>query len=232
MLEFKNVTKDYGSIQALKDVSFSIGKGELVYITGSSGAGKTTILKLILREILPTSDTIIFDKTEIQKMKRRKVPELRRSIGAIFQDYKLLEDRTVAENIAVALAVSQIEKKMWDEQISDVLKLVGLTSRSQLFPSQLSGGEIQRVAIARALVNNPKIIFADEPTGNLDQRTADRIMDIFYKINDEGKTVIVATHHQDALKRRQGRKIEFEKGKLVSDSKSKKKKIKKEDESS
>jgi cell division transport system ATP-binding protein len=219
MLKFDKVNMSFGSIEALKDVSFDIDKGELVYLTGPSGAGKTTVLRLLLREFKPTSGRIFVNGAEIQDLKRKEIPELRRSIGAIFQDYKLLFDRTIAENVAVALAVKGVPEDERMSHVEEVLKLVGLSPRAELFPSQLSGGELQRVAIARALVVNPKIVFADEPTGNLDWDTASSIMDLIYKVNDQGRTVVVASHHPSVIKRKKGRKIALKQGKVVSDTK-------------
>lgn len=196
MLEFKNVGKNFGDIVALENLSFSIDEGDFVFITGPSGAGKTTLLRLIMREILPSEGEIILDETDITKLKSKDVPKLRQKMGVIFQDFKVLPERTIRENVEVALAVIGLPQKEWNARTEHVLNLVGLGERADLFPSQLSGGELQRASMARALVVNPKIVLADEPTGNLDWDTADKIMDLFEKINNEGKTVIVATHHK------------------------------------
>ncbi len=221
MLEFKSVTKRFGKIVALEDVSFEIGEGEFVFITGPSGAGKTTILRLIIRESLPTSGEIIFDGKKIHLIKKKEIPKLRQNVGSVFQDYKLLPGRTIYENVEVALAVKGIAKDEWGPRVEQVLKLVGIVDRMDLFPSQLSGGELQRAALARALVMNPKLVFADEPTGNLDAKTAEGIMDLMLKINGEGKSVIVATHNNEIVDKLKKRVIKLEKGKVISDSKKK-----------
>jgi len=221
MLEFKEVEKKYGEIEALGGVNFEVEEGEFVFVTGPSGAGKTTLLKLLIREVAPTSGEILFDGMEVHALKKKEIPLLRRSIGSIFQDYKLLPERTIAENVQVALAVKGVARAEWEDRVEQVLKLVGLTERLGLFPSQLSGGELQRVAIARALVVNPKLVFADEPTGNLDQKTAEGIMELLAKINEEGKTVLVATHNLDAVDKMKRRMIKLEGGKLVEDTKKK-----------
>ena len=218
MLEFNDVTKRFGDIEAVSEVSFYVEPGELVFITGPSGAGKTTLLRLLIREFLPTSGKIIFDGREVQKLKRRDVPKLRQSIGSVLQDYKLLGERTIGENAEVALAVCGVAKKDWEERVDQVMSLVGLSERSDLFPSQLSGGELQRAAIARALILNPSLIFADEPTGNLDDKTAEGIMDLFSKIKQEGKTVLISTHNKGIMDKHRGRILRFEAGKLVEDS--------------
>ena len=172
LIDFKDVTKTYGSVIALNDVSFEIKKGEFVFITGSSGAGKTTILKLILGEILPTKGEIKIDNLNVITLNEKSLSLYRQKIGTIFQDFKVLPDRTVFENVAVALAVIGLPEQEWEGRVKHVLKLVGLSRQTNLFPSQLSGGELQRVSLARALVVNPKIILADEPTGNLDWETS------------------------------------------------------------
>jgi cell division transport system ATP-binding protein len=222
MLEFKSVSKNFGSVQALKDISFSIDQGEFVFITGPSGAGKTTILRLLIREAIPSSGEIIFDSMKVHSLKKKEVPKLRQNIGSVFQDYRLLPGRTIGENIEVALAVKGVKRNEWKGRVEQVLKLVGLSGKSDFFPSQLSGGELQRVALARALVVNPKLIFADEPTGNLDSKTADGIMDLLLKINEEGKTILVATHNKEILEKNKKRVIQLEEGKVISDSKVKK----------
>lgn len=217
MLEFKNVTKKFGNIIALDDVSFEISDGEFVFITGPSGSGKTTFLRLILREITPEHGEIILEGSDIVKLPKKKIPELRQNIGVIFQDFKVLPERTIEENIEVALAVVKLPQNEWKARVDHVLKLVNLTDRAELFPSQLSGGELQRVSMARALVVNPKIILADEPTGNLDWDTADNLMDLFEKINMEGKTILMATHNRLIIDRMKKRVIELKNGKVVED---------------
>ncbi len=215
LLEFKNVNKSFGGVRALTDVSFGVGKGEFVFIVGASGAGKTTLLRLLIAEYKPTSGTIIFDGRDLSKVKRSDIPYLRQRIGAVFQDFKLLKERSIRENIEVALDVVGVDKKEWMARVDQVLKLVGLSHRSELFPLQLSGGELQRVAIARALVVNPQLIFADEPTGNLDWETAGTIMDLLAKINKEGKTVIVTSHNKEIVDKMKKRVIVLKDGKIV-----------------
>lgn len=214
MIKFENVSKSFGSIVALSNVSFEVKDGEFVFLTGPSGAGKTTILKMILHEVLPDSGKVIFDEDDITKISEKSVPVLRQKLGIVFQDYKVLPERTVSENVEVALAVSGVPSSEWDKRVSHVLKLVGLSERSNLFPSQLSGGELQRVSLARALVVNPKLILADEPTGNLDWDTAEGIMNLLEKINKEGKTIIMATHHQGLIKHGKHRSIKLKEGKI------------------
>jgi len=215
MIEFKNVSKSYGSIKALADISFKVANGEFVFITGPSGAGKTTLLKLILREILPDSGQIVFDGADIVGLSQEEVPNLRQKIGVVFQDFKVLPERTVRENVEVPLAVVGVNPEEWEARVDQVLKLVGLDKRTELFPSQLSGGELQRVSLARALVVNPKLILADEPTGNLDSETADGVMDLFEKINKEGKTVIMATHNERIIEKYKKMEIKIKEGRIV-----------------
>ena len=214
MILFDNVSKSFGKIKALSDISFEVKQGEFVYLTGSSGAGKTTILKMILRELLPDSGKVIFSDIDLSDLSLRDIPSLRQQMGIVFQDFKVIPERTVAENIEVALAVSGVDTEEWEKRVDHVLKLVKLNDRKRLFPSQLSGGELQRVSLARALVINPKVILADEPTGNLDWKTAEGIMDLFEKINKEGKTIIMATHHEGILKHFKHRVINLENGSI------------------
>lgn len=215
MISFSGVSKSFGSIKALKNVSFDIKDGEFVFLVGPSGAGKTTIIKLILGKYLPEKGKIMFGKTNVSKLSVKEIPELRQQMGVVFQDFKVLQERTVAENVEVALAVIGVEPEQWDKRVRHVLKLVGLDKRANLFPAQLSGGELQRVSLARALVVNPKLVLADEPTGNLDWDTAEGIMRLLEKINKEGKTVIMATHHQGIIKHSKHRVIELKDGKVT-----------------
>lgn len=210
LISFKDVTKSYGTTTALKNVSFDIKKGEFVYITGPSGAGKTTILKLILGEIIPTNGEVKVDSLNIVNLNDKNTPSFRQKIGVIFQDFKVLPDRTVFENVAVALSVIGLPESEWEERVKHVLKLVGLDRKINLFPSQLSGGELQRVSLARALSVNPKIILADEPTGNLDWETSDSLMKLLEKVNEEGKTIIMATHNMEIVGKYKKRVIHLE----------------------
>ena len=214
IVHFKGVTKKFGSMAALTDVSFDINKGEFVFITGHSGAGKTTILKLILGELSADTGEVIVDGHNVTKLDNKDLPAYRQKIGTVFQDFKVLPERTVSENVAVALAVVGLPENNWDERIKHVLNLAGLSGQINLFPSQLSGGELQRVSLARALAVNPKIILADEPTGNLDWETSDKLMDLFEKINKEGKTIIMATHNMEIVKKYKKRVINIIGGKI------------------
>ncbi len=215
MISLKNVTKTFGKIKAVEDATFSVDKGEFVFITGPSGAGKTTLLRLILRDYLPDKGQILFEGKDITKLPKKLIPSLRQKIGMVFQDFKVLPERTVKENVEVALAVKGLPTKDWEARVRDVLKLVGLVERMTFFPSQLSGGELQRVSLARALVINPKVVLADEPTGNIDWETADELMELLGKINKEGKTIIMATHHRGIVGKLKKREIKIDKGKIV-----------------
>ena len=217
MLKFISINKTFGDIPALSDVNLDVAPGEFVFITGPSGAGKSTLLNLILRKYLPDNGEIFYEDKDITKLRGRDVSKLRQNIGIVFQDFKVLPDRTVRENIEVVLAVKNVPQKEWKERVGQILERVGIAERARLFPAQLSGGEVQRVSLARALVSNPGLILADEPTGNLDWETADAIMDLFEGINKEGKTVIVATHHKAITDRLKKRIVNMRGGKIDSD---------------
>ena len=214
MLKIKNVQKSFGDIIALSEVSFDVDDGEFVFITGPSGAGKTTLIRLILREILPDQGEIWLDETDITKLKVNAVPEFRQQVGVVFQDFKVLPEQTLRENIEIALAVINLQKAQWNERVEQVMDLVGLADRADLFPAQLSGGELQRTSLARALVVDPKLNLADEPTGNLDWETADAMMELFEKINKKGKTIVMATHHKGIVDKMKKKVIRLGKGKI------------------
>ena len=186
-----------------------------MFITGPSGSGKTTILKLILREILPDSGKITFGTQDIEKISDKELPLYRRKIGCVFQDFKVLPEKTVRENIQIALAAIGVPEDKWEKRIDEVLKASGIDQRADFFPSQLSGGELQRVSFARALAVKPELILADEPTGNLDWDTAEEMMDLFEKISKEGITVIMATHNSWIIDKMKRREIRLKEGKVV-----------------
>jgi len=215
IIEFKNVTKKFGSITALSNVSFQIKKEDFVFLTGPSGSGKTTILKLILGEILPDNGEVLIDGVDVAKLRLKDLPLFRQKIGIVFQDFKVLPERTVRENVEVALAVIAVPQKEWLERVKHVLKLVDLSKKENHFPSQLSGGELQRISLARALSVNPILILADEPTGNLDWEMSNSIMKLFDKINKEGKTIVMATHNVEILKKYKNRTIHLVNGSVT-----------------
>lgn len=200
MLEFIEVNKIYNNdVCALKDLSFKVEDGEFVFLIGASGAGKTSIIKMLLREIKPTSGEIIVDDVNIVKLRNRKIPQLRKTMGVVFQDFRLLEGKTVFDNIKYPLQILGVSKRVITKRVTEILQLVGLSDRANSFPNQLSGGEQQRVCIARALVNKPKYLIADEPTGNLDPNTSEGIMKLLLDVNAKGTTVIVSTHDRDIV---------------------------------
>jgi len=219
MVKFENVTKKFGETTALGNVSFEIKKGEFVFVIGCSGAGKSTLVKLILREYLPTEGTVTIDGIDLLDLRRKEIPDYRKKIGFVFQDFKLLTDMTVFENVAIALRILNEKQEDINERVETILDLVGLKDKRDFFPSQLSGGELQRTCLARAVVTDPDILIADEPTGNLDIGIAHQIVDIFEKINETGKIVIVATHNFEIVNEMEKRVIELKKGKIVSDKK-------------
>ncbi len=222
MIKFESVSKKYNDgTLALDDISFYIEGGEFMFITGPSGAGKTSLLRLIIREDLPTFGEVFVDELAVTKMKNREVPNLRRKVGFIFQDFKLLPSKTSFENVALTLEAVGRDDKNINNAVKEVMGLVGLKDKLNSFPDALSGGEKQRVAIARALVHEPKILLADEPTGMIDPSTGWEIMNLLSKINGWGTTVVVATHNMDIVKALKKRNVQINKGKVVSDTKKK-----------
>lgn len=218
MIEFVNVTKVYdNSMMALNNVSMKIDNGEFVFLVGSSGAGKTTVTKLLMREQNVTEGEIFLYGEDITKISRKEIPYLRRKMGVVFQDFRLLEDRTVYENVEFAMQIVGMSRREIRRRVPNVLNQVGLNYKAKMFPRQLSGGEQQRVALARALVNNPSILIADEPTGNLNPKTAMEIMEILESINAMGTTIIMATHAKDIVDVMKKRVIEIEDGEIVRD---------------
>lgn len=215
MIRLYHVTKRYGDIAALNDVSVKVGKGEFCYVTGPSGAGKSTLLKLLYGAIRPSDGRLLVGDTDIARLPRRQIPMLRRNIGIVFQDFKLLHQRTIAENIGIALEVLGTPRALIQRRVSAVLSVVGLQGREREYPLQLSGGEQQRVAVARAIINDPSILLADEPTGNLDGAMAIEVMEIFQAINLRGTTILVATHDAALMQRFPYRQLRFEHGRLV-----------------
>ena len=218
MIHMKNVTKVYenGAV-ALNNINVDIRKGEFVFLVGSSGAGKSTFIKMLFREVLPTSGILTVNGRDVIRMANKEVPYLRRSLGVIIQDYRLLPEKTVYENISFAMQVIEAPRRLMQRSVNSVLDIVGLRDKYKCFPHQLSGGEQQRVAIARAIVNNPSIVIADEPTGNLDPETSWGIMDIFQRINAAGTTIVMATHDKTIVDAMQRRVIAIEDGQIVRD---------------
>ena len=218
MIELENVSMTYpGGNQALKNVNINIEKGEFVFIVGSSGSGKTTLFRLLLKELDPTEGNITVAGYDYGKIKRKDIPKVRRRIGVVFQNFRLLKDRTIYENVAFAQRVIQTPARYIRRRVPAMLTLVGLADKYKSYPKELSGGEQQRVAMARALVNNPDIILADEPTGNLDPNTAWEIMDLLEQINLRGTTIVMVTHAKDIVDRMKKRVIAIERGKIVRD---------------
>ena len=220
MIVLDNVCKTYNTgVSALNGVNLRIRKGEFVFIVGTSGSGKTTLFKLLLKELEPTSGKIYINNKNIGRLRRRKIPKMRRGIGVVFQDFRLLKDRNVYENIAFAQRVMGKSAKVIRETVPQMLTLVGLSDKAESFPNELSGGEQQRVSLARALVNNPPILLADEPTGNLDPDNAWEIMKLLEDINKRGTTVVVVTHNREIVERMKKRVITIDKGVVVNDEK-------------
>lgn len=218
MLEMIDVSKIYpGGSVALQDINVRIEQGEFVFIVGPSGAGKSTFFKMLFREVLPSSGKVIVNGHDLVKMTDKEIPYFRRQLGIVFQDYRLLPDRTVYDNVAFAMQVIETPYRKIKRRVNDVLDLVGLRKRAHSYPTELSGGEQQRIAIARAIVNDPILLIADEPTGNLDPETSWEIMDIFREVNKSGTTIVMATHDREIVDEMEKRVIAIEHGHIVRD---------------
>ena len=219
MIKLEHVSKSYtAGIPALNDVSLDIEEGEFVFIVGDSGSGKSTLIKLLLKELEPTEGTITINNKKLNKIKRRQIPKFRRNIGVVFQDFRLLKDRNIYDNVAFAQKVIGESNRSIKKNVPSMLSMVGLAAKYRSYPRQLSGGEQQRVAIARALINEPKILLADEPTGNLDNHNAWEIMKLLEEINSRGTTVVVVTHNLEIVKAMNKHVITMKKGVVVEDS--------------
>ena len=217
VIEFRNVSKTYGTgTEAVHNANFVIDKGDFAFLVGSSGSGKSTLIKLILKEEEPSNGTIIINGRDTTFLKPKRVPFLRRSMGVVFQDFRLLPDKTVYENVAFAMYIVRATPRHIRRQVPMVLSLVGLSNKANVYPNELSGGEQQRVALARALVNNPSMLIADEPTGNLDSNSTKEIMQILRELHGEGRTVILITHDNE-IAEQADRVIKISDGKIVSD---------------
>ena len=218
MIELRNVTKEYSKGNAaLNGVSVKIERGEFVFIVGDSGSGKSTLIRLIMKELNPTDGTIIVNGQNLNRMRHRNIAKYRRGLGGVFQDFRLLKDRNIYENIAFALRVTETPTRIIKKKVPAALSLVGLAQKYKSFPKELSGGEQQRVALARALVNQPNILLADEPTGNLDPKNSKEIMKLLETINERGTTVVVVTHNQEIVDAMKKRVIAMHKGVIISD---------------
>ena len=218
VVELEGVTKAYdGGVVGLQRASVSIGRGEFVFLVGPTGCGKSTCIRLLLKELEPSEGEVRIAGKPLSKIPRKRVPMLRRNVGTVFQDYKLLPNRTVHANVAYALEVIGESRRSIRAKVPEILRLVGLSTKLQAYPDELSGGEQQRVSIARAFVNHPPLLLADEPTGNLDPETSIGIMQLLHRINRTGTTVLVATHDRDMVDRMRRRVIELESGRLVRD---------------
>ena len=218
MIDLKGVSKSYAKGQpAVNNVDLHVDKGEFVFVVGNSGSGKSTLIKLLLKELDPTSGVITVNQQNLNKLKRRKIAKYRRGVGVVFQDFRLLKDRNVYENVAFAQRVIEKPTRVMKKRVPEVLTMVGLAEKYKSFPKELSGGEQQRVALARALVNRPAILLADEPTGNLDPKTSFEIMKLLEEINERGTTVLVVTHNREIVNAMKKRVITMKKGVIVSD---------------
>lgn len=220
MIKFENVSKIYeNNVKALSDINIEIGVGEFVFLVGPSGSGKSTFIKMLLKEVEPTTGKVIVGSTDLSKLTRKQIPYFRRKVGMVFQDFRLIPNLSVYENVAFAMKVVEATPKEIRKRVPMVLSLVGLSHKYKMFPNELSGGEQQRVSLARAIVNNPTVLIADEPTGNLDPKTAKEIMELLDDINKAGTTVLMATHAKEIVDSMKKRVLEIEGGEIIRDEK-------------
>ena len=220
MIKFENVSKIYeNNVKALSDLNIEIGMGEFVFLVGPSGSGKSTFIKMLLKEVEPTTGQVIVGSTNLSKLTRKQIPYFRRKVGMVFQDFRLIPNLSVYENVAFAMKVVEATPKEIRKRVPMVLSLVGLSHKYKMFPNELSGGEQQRVSLARAIVNNPTVLIADEPTGNLDPKTAKEIMELLDDINKAGTTVLMATHAKEIVDSMKKRVLEIEGGEIIRDEK-------------
>ena len=220
MIKFENVSKIYeNNVKALSDINIEIGAGEFVFLVGPSGSGKSTFIKMPLKEVEPTNGKVIVGSTDLSKLTRKQIPYFRRKVGMVFQDFRLIPNLSVYENVAFAMKVVEATPKEIRKRVPMVLSLVGLSHKYKMFPNELSGGEQQRVSLARAIVNNPTVLIADEPTGNLDPKTAKEIMELLDDINKAGTTVLMATHAKEIVDSMKKRVLEIEGGEIIRDEK-------------
>ncbi|MDY4077857.1 MAG: cell division ATP-binding protein FtsE [Clostridium sp.] len=220
MIKFENVSKIYeNNVKALSDINIEIGVGEFVFLVGPSGSGKSTFIKMLLKEVEPTNGKVIVGSTDLSKLTRKQIPYFRRKVGMVFQDFRLIPNLSVYENVAFAMKVVEATPKEIRKRVPMVLSLVGLSHKYKMFPNELSGGEQQRVSLARAIVNNPTVLIADEPTGNLDPKTAKEIMELLDDINKAGTTVLMATHAKEIVDSMKKRVLEIEGGEIIRDEK-------------
>ena len=220
MIKFENVSKIYeNNVKALSDINIEIGVGEFVFLVGPSGSGKSTFIKMLLKEVDPTTGQVIVGSTNLSKLTRKQIPYFRRKVGMVFQDFRLIPNLNVYENVAFAMKVVEATPKEIRKRVPMVLSLVGLSHKYKMFPNELSGGEQQRVSLARAIVNNPTVLIADEPTGNLDPKTAKEIMELLDDINKAGTTVLMATHAKEIVDSMKKRVLEIEGGEIIRDEK-------------
>lgn len=220
MIKFENVSKIYeNNVKALSDINIEIGVGEFVFLVGPSGSGKSTFIRMLLKEVEPSAGKVIVGSTDLSKLTRKQIPYFRRKIGMVFQDFRLIPNLSVYENVAFAMKVVEATPKEIRKRVPMVLSLVGLSHKYKMFPNELSGGEQQRVSLARAIVNNPTVLIADEPTGNLDPKTAKEIMELLDDINRAGTTVLMATHAKEIVDSMKKRVLEIEGGEIIRDEK-------------
>lgn len=217
MIKFNSIHKNFNGLAALYDINLEVSDGEFVFLVGPTGAGKSTLLKLIIREEVPSKGTLFVDDMEVPRLSGSSISQLRRRIGIIFQDFKLLQNRTVFENISFPLEIAGLHKEDIERLTADMLDLINLKEQKDLFPNQISGGEAQKTAIARAMIQKPEILLADEPTGNLDLKSAWEIMQLLSKLNNLGTTIIMATHNFDFINSLHHRNIEIDQGKITKD---------------